>query len=312
MLGGVLFSRRLPTRPQPAERRLPKLEAKLAGQKTATNVDSTRQRTTTENKLQKYTEKYKETWHMVMREMAAGRKQSCWAWWVWPTPPAAADEGQWSTRSQEWQLHQSEARAMLADSFLCDCVVEIFDLVKRQLHNGADARALAGDDLPRLLASCRMWEWVVEHPERVVEHPGYDYAADRKRRKKWNQLLDACRGIRNRLKRRKRDAITSPHMPRAWELMAETVATRASPSKHLSQVGNQLLQQGDRLDGCVNYAQHTWASVIASLQTLGLHGDRAGPAAHWEPARNAEINNALDQESQLRPAHRYSNVVYYE
>ena len=32
-------------------------------------------------------------------------------------------------------------------------------------------------------------------------------------------------------------------------------------------------KQGDRLDGCVNYAQHTWTAVIASLQTLGLHGD---------------------------------------
>ena len=124
-------------------------------------------------------------------------------------------------------------------------MVEIFDLVKRQLHNGADTRALAGDDLPRLLASCRMWEW-------IVEHPGHDCAADRKLQKKWYQLLEACRGIRNRLKRRKRDTITPPHMPRAWELMAETLATRASPSKHLSQVGSQLLQQGNRLDGCVN------------------------------------------------------------
>lgn len=241
---------------------------------------------------------------MVMRELAAGRKESCWAWWAWPTPPAARDEGQWSTRSQKWQLHQHEARAMLADTFLCDCVVEIFDLVKRQLHNGADTRALAGDDLPRLLASCRMWEW-------IVEHPGHDCAADRKLQKKWNQLLEACRGIRNRLKRRKRDTITTPHMPRAWELMAETMATRASPSKHLSQVGSQLLQQGNRLDGCVNYAQHTWASVIASLQTLGLHGDDAGPTAHWDPTRNAEINDAIDQESHLKPAHRYSNFVYY-
>ena len=102
-----------------------------------------------------------------------------------------------------------------------------------------------------------MWEWVVEHPERTRDHPTRDSAAVRKLHKKWHQLLEACRGIRNRLKRRKRDTITSPHMPRAWELMAETVATRASPSKHLSQVGNQLLQQGDRLDGCVNYAQHT-------------------------------------------------------
>ena len=159
-----MLSRRLPARPQPARRCLPKLAAKLAGRKTATNVDSTRQSTTTENKLQKYTEKYKETWHMVLRELAAGRKESCWAWWVWPTPPAADDERQWSEQSQEWQLHQREARAMLADTFLCDCVVEIFGLVKRQLHNGADARALAGGDLPRLLASCRMWEWVVEHP----------------------------------------------------------------------------------------------------------------------------------------------------
>ena len=51
--------------------------------------------------------------------------------------------------------------------------------------------------------------------------------------------------------------------------------------------------------------------MIASLQTLGLHGDGTDPAAHWDPARNAEINDALDQESHLRPAHRYSDVVYY-
>ena len=98
-----MLSRRLPARPQPARRCLPKLAAKLAGRKTATNVDSTRQSTTTENKLQKYTEKYKETWHMVLRELAAGRKESCWAWWVWPTPPAADDERQWSEQSQKWQ-----------------------------------------------------------------------------------------------------------------------------------------------------------------------------------------------------------------
>ena len=128
----------------------------------------------------------------------------CWAWWAWPTPPAADDERPWSRQSQKWQLHQHEARAILSDTFLCDCVVEIFDLVKRQLHNGADARVLAGDDLPRLLASCRMWEWVVEHPDR-------DDATNRKLRRKRNQLLEACRGGGEEEDAARRRWLAGPH-----------------------------------------------------------------------------------------------------
>ena len=112
------------------------------------------------------------------------RPRSVYIWftrWAWSTPPAADDERPWSRQSQKWQLHQHEARAILSDTFLCDCVVQIFDLVKRQLHNGADARALAGDDLPRLLASCRMWEWVrigrvINQAEQVNTHATSDAA----------------------------------------------------------------------------------------------------------------------------------------
>ncbi|CAE8631571.1 unnamed protein product [Polarella glacialis] len=117
------------------------------------------------SKLQRYTEAQKNTYERALREIQAGRKCTCWMWYVIPTPPhvvSGVERG--SSINRKFALRSDdEARAFL--TFESDGVnlrsnyLEIMQAVRDQLKAGRSAASLLGHfDEPKLGSSVQLFQ----------------------------------------------------------------------------------------------------------------------------------------------------------
>jgi len=115
--------------------------------------------------LRRFTEAQREVFPQALREIRAGRKSSCWMWFVVPTPPHVVNGVErGSSWNRKYALRGDEAaRAYLA--FEADGVnlrtnyLEIMSAVRDQLQTGRKASSLMGAfDAPKLRSSARLFE----------------------------------------------------------------------------------------------------------------------------------------------------------
>ncbi len=99
-------------------------------------------------------------WDQVISELAAGRKQSHWMWFVFPQ---LASLGQ-SHMSQLYGLHDlAEARAYLAHPELRARLIEVSELLLS--HRSADAETILGrTDAMKLRSSMTLFAAVPDAP----------------------------------------------------------------------------------------------------------------------------------------------------
>lgn len=118
-------------------------------------------------RLQRFTEAQKQTYQKALIEIRAGRKSSCWMWYVIPTPPHivnGVEKG--SSINRKFALRSDdEVKAYLA--FEADGVslrrnyLEIMTAVRDQLRSGTAPNSLVGSfDLPKLASSAALFERV--------------------------------------------------------------------------------------------------------------------------------------------------------
>eukprot|EP01047_Picozoa_sp_COSAG01_P012528 COSAG01_NODE_566_length_15422_cov_8.342622_6_plen_316_part_00 len=130
----------------------PELEPKLKSARSkvrGAGSDSSRKR----QMLRKFTQQYRVSHARALREIRAGRKRSCWSWWVWPTTFKPGSSG----RSREWALTEELAAVFLADAHLRACWVVMMGAVAEQLEAGLTLPRLCGVDAPRVPASCDLF-----------------------------------------------------------------------------------------------------------------------------------------------------------
>lgn len=112
--------------------------------------------------LHRFTDKQRDVQPLAMREVLKGRKETCWMWFIIPTPPHfvnGVERG--SSNNRRYALRSDEeARAYLAFE---DCgvalrtnYIEMLEAVKTQLSAGR--MPFGRMDEPKLKSSLRMFE----------------------------------------------------------------------------------------------------------------------------------------------------------
>lgn len=105
------------------------------------------------------------SYEKALREIQAGKKESCWMWYVIPTPPYVVDGVErGSERNRRYALRSmAEVRAYL--SYVADGVdlrrnyLGMMDAVRNRLMTGQKATSLMGTaDEPKLRSSVRLFE----------------------------------------------------------------------------------------------------------------------------------------------------------
>lgn len=118
-------------------------------------------------KLRRFTEAQKEGYAKALREIQAGKKMTCWMWFVIPTPPhivRGVERGSCTNRKYALRSDE-EVHAYLAfegDSVsLRSNYLEIMGAVRDQLRAGVRANSLVGTfDGPKLASSAILFERV--------------------------------------------------------------------------------------------------------------------------------------------------------
>eukprot|EP00927_Polykrikos_kofoidii_P061675 TRINITY_DN56508_c0_g1_i1.p1 TRINITY_DN56508_c0_g1~~TRINITY_DN56508_c0_g1_i1.p1 ORF type:complete len:595 (-),score=71.14 TRINITY_DN56508_c0_g1_i1:39-1823(-) len=116
-------------------------------------------------KLRRFTDAQKGTFGKALREIQAGRKSSCWMWYVIPTPPHIVNNIEKGSRVNRKFALRSDEEAAAYLEFEADGVslrqnyLEIMIAVRDQLKAGAKAMSLVGHfDGPKLASSAAFFE----------------------------------------------------------------------------------------------------------------------------------------------------------
>ncbi len=114
--------------------------------------------------LSRFTSKQRQYHGQALRELQAGRKQSCWSWYILPTPPLmrhGMEAG--SGINREYAIRSAEeAGAYLRCDPLPANYVAIMQTIADRLAEGVAPNRLLGIDVPRLVASTRFFEGVAK------------------------------------------------------------------------------------------------------------------------------------------------------
>ena len=134
----------------------------LSGCADTQSEQTPRKRSThSEQTLRKFRQKYKQTHATATREIEAGRKRTCWSWWIWPTNYRAGASG----TSLEWALTDRLAKDFIMDTFLRDRWIAMMTAVAIQLENDVSVQKLCGIDAPRIPATCDLFSRVAHSNE---------------------------------------------------------------------------------------------------------------------------------------------------
>lgn len=117
--------------------------------------------------LRRFTTSQKSVFERALREIKAGRKDSCWMWFIVPTPPYIVDGVEMgSSTNRKYSLRSDEEVHAFLD-FEADGVhlgrnyLEIVTAMRDQLRKGVKAIKLVGGlDEPKLRSSVRLFERV--------------------------------------------------------------------------------------------------------------------------------------------------------
>mmetsp|Transcript_26709 Transcript_26709/g.58610 ORF Transcript_26709/g.58610 Transcript_26709/m.58610 type:complete len:190 (-) Transcript_26709:244-813(-) len=111
--------------------------------------------------LKRFT-KHQEYYHPIaIKELLAGRKRSCWAWYIFPTPPFIRNGRRvGSAMNREYELaDEAETRAYLRFEHggvnLRTNYLEVMGVIAKQLDSGIEVDELVGHDAPRLVSSVK-------------------------------------------------------------------------------------------------------------------------------------------------------------
>ena len=105
--------------------------------------------------LLRFVAKHGTYFSQAMAELRAGRKSSCWSWYLLPTPPFIKNgEEVGSGTNRKYALRtDEEAKQYLAHLTLRTNYLEMMRVVASQLEEGVNPTRLMGIDVPRLKAS---------------------------------------------------------------------------------------------------------------------------------------------------------------
>ena len=121
--------------------------------------------------LLRFVAKHGTYFSQAMAELRAGRKSSCWSWYLLPTPPFIKNgEEVGSGTNRKYALRtDEEAKAYLAFEHptvsLRTNYLEMMRLVASQLEEGVNPTRLMGIDVPRLKASAAYLERMARQDE---------------------------------------------------------------------------------------------------------------------------------------------------
>ena len=121
--------------------------------------------TQAEQTLRKFRQKYKQTHAMATGEIKAGRKRTCWSWWIWPTNYRPGASG----NSLAWALTDELAKAFIMDTFLRNRWILMMSAVAKQLENDVSVQQLCGIDAPRVPATCDLFSRVAHSNDEEVQ-----------------------------------------------------------------------------------------------------------------------------------------------
>merc|ERR1712083_39125 len=119
-------------------------------------------------RLTRFTEEQKTYHRIALEELKAGRKSSCWSWYVLPTPPFIVNGRHVGSSTNSFFALASDEETRAYMRFARDGVdlrrnyIEIMGVIGDQLAAGVSAVRLLGMDAKRLAAS-------VAHFERISE-----------------------------------------------------------------------------------------------------------------------------------------------
>lgn len=110
-----------------------------------------------EETIEKFTVQYRSSHAGALAEIKAGRKTSCWSWWIWPTNYRAGASGM----SLTYALSDEQAAAFMQDTYLRDCWLQMMTAVAEQVESGVTMDDLCGIDVPRVPATCELMKRAV-------------------------------------------------------------------------------------------------------------------------------------------------------
>lgn len=117
--------------------------------------------------LRRFTTSQKSVFGRALREIKAGRKDSCWMWFIVPTPPYIVDGVEMGSSTNRRYSLRSDEEVHAFLNFEADGVhlgrnyLEILTAMRDQLRNGVKAIHLVGGlDEPKLRSSVRLFERV--------------------------------------------------------------------------------------------------------------------------------------------------------
>ena len=110
-----------------------------------------------EETIKKFTVQYRSSHAGALTEIKAGRKTSCWSWWIWPTNYRAGASGM----SLTYALSDEQAAAFMHDTYLRECWLQMMTAVAEQVESGVTMDELCGIDVPRVPATCELMKRVV-------------------------------------------------------------------------------------------------------------------------------------------------------
>lgn len=107
--------------------------------------------------LRRFTRRQETDHTRALRELRKGRKQGCWSWWIFPTPPFIRN-GQrvGSPTNFEYEIeNDDEGIAYLKFANLRENYLAVVGTANDQLAAGTKPAKLLGIDVPRFEASTR-------------------------------------------------------------------------------------------------------------------------------------------------------------
>ena len=98
----------------------------------------------------------------ALRELRAGRKEGCWSWWIFPTPPFIKNGRRCgSGLNKVYEIEDDEeGLAFLELPPLRSNYLQILAAVNESLDAGVEPKRLLGIDVPRAEASARYFEYL--------------------------------------------------------------------------------------------------------------------------------------------------------